>query len=126
MYDVEISRNFQNSLILSCISYSQAPQLKDQCKLSCLLQYPHRRSWPWFSTLTEVIETDIFARIGGEEFVMSRPGPRDDFGNFDRRVRTEDREIQTEDRGIQTEDRRVWVHPLQKKNKGVSWSKHKE
>ena len=54
-----MSRNFQNSLILSCISSisrvykgSQAPQLKDQCELSGLLQQmeessPHSRTRDW-------------------------------------------------------------------------------
>ena len=46
MYDLEVPRNFQNSLLQACISSishvykgSQASHLKEQCELSCLLQY---------------------------------------------------------------------------------------
>lgn len=46
MYDLELFRNFRNSLILSCISSiphvyegSQAPQFKEQLDLSFLLQH---------------------------------------------------------------------------------------
>lgn len=44
----------------------------------------------------------------------------------DRAIQTEDKGARTKDRGIQTEDRRDQVHPLHKKNKGVSWGNHKE